>query len=243
MMQTVSISPQRFAAQAMGTAVSWHIDCENEQLAKDAWQIALAEIERCEQMFSTFRPSSEVSRINRGELHLLDAAQEVVEVLDACTWLEHLSGGVFRARRPDGSLDPAGFVKGWAVERAAQKLRDAGLNNWYVGAGGDIQTCGTQISGDKWTVGVVDPHDESRVRCTVDIPVDYAIATSGTSARGMHIWDGTTNALVSPVASFTVIGPQLMWADALATTGFVMGEPGVKWVEETFPGYVAFSLA
>jgi thiamine biosynthesis lipoprotein len=243
MMQAVSISPQKFVAQAMGTAVSWHIDCEDVQLAQDAWQIALAEIERCEQMFSTFRHGSEVSRINRGELHLLDASQEVVEVLDACTWLEHLSGGVFRARRPDGSLDPAGFVKGWAVERAAQKLRETGLNNWYLGAGGDIQTCGAQSSGALWTVGVVDPHDASRIRCTVDIPVDFAIATSGTSARGMHIWDGNTNALVSPVASFTVIGPQLMWADALATTGFVMGEPGVKWVEEMFPGYVAFSLA
>ena len=242
-MQAVSISPQKFVAQAMGTAVSWHIDCDDGQLAQDAWQIALAEIERCEQMFSTFRHGSEVSRINRGELHLLDASQEVVEVLDACTWLEHLSGGVFRARRPDGSLDPAGFVKGWAVERAAQKLREAGLNNWYLGAGGDIQTCGAQSSGALWTVGVIDPHDASRVRCTVDIPVDFAIATSGTSARGMHIWDGNTNALVSPVASFTVIGAQLMWADALATTGFVMGEPGVKWVEETFPGYVAFSLA
>ena len=242
-MQAVSISPQKFVAQAMGTAVSWHIDCEDVQLAQDAWQIALAEIERCEQMFSTFRHGSEVSRINRGDLHLLDASQEVVEVLDACTWLEHLSGGVFRARRPDGSLDPAGFVKGWAVERAAQKLRETGLNNWYLGAGGDIQTCGAQSSGALWTVGVVDPHDASRIRCTVDIPVDFAIATSGTSARGMHIWDGNTNDLVSPVASFTVIGPQLMWADALATTGFVMGEPGVKWVEEMFPGYVAFSLA
>ena len=111
-MQSVSATTQKFVAQAMGTAVSWHIDCDDVELAQDAWQIALAEIERCEQLFSTFRPSSEVSRINKGELHLLDASQEVVEVLDACTWLEHLSGGVFRARRPDGSLDPAGFVKG-----------------------------------------------------------------------------------------------------------------------------------
>ena len=83
MMQTVSDTPQKFAAQAMGTAISWHIDCEDEQLVNEAWQIALAEIEHCEQMFSTFRPSSEVSQINRGELHLLDASQEVVEVLDA----------------------------------------------------------------------------------------------------------------------------------------------------------------
>ena len=126
-MQTVSISPQRFAAQAMGTAVSCHIDCENEQLAKDAWQIALAEIERCEQMFSTFRPSSEVSRINRGELHLLDAAQEVVEVLDACTWLEHLSGGVFRARReisPARKFDSEKVARSfWHISMPGPKIR------------------------------------------------------------------------------------------------------------------------
>ena len=82
-----------------------------------------AELDRLEEMFSTFRPTSEISRINRGELHLLDASPEVLEVVDACTWLEHASGGAFRARRPgDTIVDPAGFVKGWAAELAAKCL-------------------------------------------------------------------------------------------------------------------------
>ena len=33
-----------------------------------------------------------------------------------------LSGGAFSVRRPDGSLDTDGVVKGWAAQRAADTL-------------------------------------------------------------------------------------------------------------------------
>ena len=48
----------------------------------------LAELERLEAMFSTYRDDSVISAINRGERHPLDGPAEVVDVLDACTWLE-----------------------------------------------------------------------------------------------------------------------------------------------------------
>ncbi len=46
-------------------------------------------------------------RIDAGLVHPLEAGAEVVDVLDACTWLEHVSGGAFRARRPvpGGAVD------------------------------------------------------------------------------------------------------------------------------------------
>jgi thiamine biosynthesis lipoprotein ApbE len=36
-----------------------------------------------EQIFSTFRTDSTISRVNRPELHPLDAGPEITEVLDA----------------------------------------------------------------------------------------------------------------------------------------------------------------
>ena len=231
-----------FAAKAMGTAVSAHIDdVVPQEIADDSWESVGVFLRDIEDRFSTFLPTSEISRINKGELHVLDASPDVVEVLDACTWLEHLSDGVFNARRPDGSIDPAGFVKGWAAERAARLLAEAGLKNYYLRIGGDIQAHGRQATGDKWRVGIVDPHDATRIHSYVDIPENWAIATSGVAERGQHIWGKDSQPTNSQFSSMTVIGPHLMWADAFATIGYALGDAGIDWVEK-FPDYTAFTL-
>jgi thiamine biosynthesis lipoprotein len=226
----------------MGTAVSAHIDdVVPQEIADDAWESVGVFLRDIEDRFSTFLPTSEISRINKGELHVLDASPDVVEVLDACTWLEHLSDGVFNARRPDGSIDPAGFVKGWAAERAARLLAEAGLKNYYLRIGGDIQAHGRQATGDKWRVGIVDPHDATRIHSYVDIPENWAIATSGVAERGQHIWGKDSQPTNSQFSSMTVIGPHLMWADAFATIAYALGDAGIDWVEK-FPDYTAFTL-
>ena len=231
-----------FAAKAMGTAVSAHIDdVVPQEIADDAWESVGVFLRDIEDRFSTFLPTSEISRINKGELHVLDASPDVVEVLDACTWLEHLSDGVFNARRPDGSIDPAGFVKGWAAERAARLLAEAGLKNYYLRIGGDIQTHGVQATGEKWRVGIVDPHHATRIHSYVDIPENWAIATSGVAERGQHIWGKDSQPTNSQFSSMTVIGPHLMWADAFATIAYALGDAGIDWVEK-FPDYTAFTL-
>ena len=232
----------KFAGKSMGTVVSVHIDdSTSHESVEDAWRSVCSFLRNIENRFSTFLTTSEISRINSGELHVLDASPDVVEVLDACTWLEHLSDGVFNARRPDGLLDPAGFVKGWAAERAARLLLEAGLKNYYLRIGGDIQTHGLQSTGEKWRVGIVDPHDSSRIRSYVDIPENWAVATSGTAERGQHIWGKDSLAVNTQFSSMTVIGPHLMWADAFATIGFALGDAGIEWVEK-FPDYTAFTL-
>ena len=228
-------------AKVMGTFASLHVDDNVDgAVVAAAWQEALGLMVDVEQRFSTFRADSEISRINRGDLHLLDASPDVVEVMDACTWLEHESDGAFRARRPDGSLDPAGFVKGWAAERAGRVLAEHGLSSWYLNVGGDIQTSGRQATGEQWRIGVVDPSNRSVVAAWFDVPDNFAVATSGTGARGAHLWDGRSGAFLDRVASITVIGPHLMWADAFATAAFAMGDDGLAWLNR-YPDYQGFS--
>lgn len=232
----------KFTAKVMGTFASLHVDDEaDESTLESAWNESLALMVDIEQRFSTFKQNSEISRINRGELHLLDASPDVVEVMDACTWLEHESNGAFRARRPDGTLDPAGFVKGWAAERAGRVLAEFGLTRWYLNVGGDIQTSGRQLSGEPWRVGVVDPTDRSSIAAWFDVPDGWAVATSGTGARGAHVWDGRDDSYVRRLASFTVIGPHLMWADAFATAAFAMGDAAAAWLDR-YPDYTGFPL-
>jgi thiamine biosynthesis lipoprotein len=68
-----------------------------------------------------------------------------------------------------------------------------------------------------------------------------AIATSGVSERGRHLWDPRRGATVAPFASMTVIGPTLTLADAFATAAFVLGTDGLAWVA-SHDGYVAVAI-
>ncbi len=228
----------------MGTVASVHVHDRADRAWIDEAVAALwVELDRLEDMFSTFRPTSEISRVNRGELHLLDTSSEVLEVVDACTWLEHASRGAFRARRPgDTDIDPAGFVKGWAAEKAAHHLHAADLRHWYLSVGGDIQTRGHARDGSRWRVAIADPNndDPRAIRALVEVSGE-AVATSGTAARGRHIWDGRTGQPAATLASMTVVGPHLTWADAFATTAFVMGLEGIDWVSN-FDGYRAMAI-
>ena len=241
------LSPLRRNARLMGTIASVHVydDLDDSQVDA-AVSDALAELERLEQMFSTFRADSIISQVNRGDLNLLDAPHEVIEVLDACTWLEHASNGAFSARREDGSIDPAGFVKGWACERGAARLAASGLSNFMFTIGGDLMVHGEPAPGQLWTVAIADPLHPDVVTRSIEI-ADGAVATSGTSERGNHIrLVPTTNnrsnsANESQLLSLTVIGPSLTWADAFATAAFAMGHKGLEWVAQ-FVGYEAIAI-
>jgi len=237
---TTEIPPAvKRAWPAMGSVVSVHVHdrVEDRTLVDTAVDEVATEIERLEAMFSTFRPTSVVSRIARHELHLLDAPREVAEVLDACAWLESASSGAFSAWRA-GRLDPAGFVKGWAVERASRLLDAAGLRHWMVSLGGDMQF--GDPPNDGWRVGLADPHRPGRVVRGLTVGRG-AVATSGTAARGLHIDDPRTGRPATAWASVTVVGPNLSWVDAFATTVFVLGHEGPTWMGQ-FPGHLVIAI-
>ena len=235
--------PVRRARSVMGTTASIHVhDAADITLVDRAIDEVLAELDRLEAMFSTYRHDSEISRVNRGELHVGDCSAEVIEVLDACTWLEQVSGGAFdiRPRGLDGPIDPAGFVKGWATERASSALMRAGLAHWYVSVGGDMVLSGTPAPGERWRVGLADPLHPGELVASIDVE-EGAVATSGTAERGAHLWDARTGDTAGGFASVTVMGPSLTWADAFATTVFVMGVAGLGWLER-FDGYHAVAV-
>lgn len=227
--------------EVMGTVASVHVHGGvPAEVADPAIDAAFDELRRLEAMFSTFRPTSEISRVNDGSLSLLDCSPEVIDVLDACTWLEHVSGGAFTARRPaDGRIDPAGFVKGWAADRAGLALAAHGLEQWCLTVGGDLLVHGRPNDADRWTIAIADP-THRRAVITGVVVAGGAVATSGTAERGHHLWsaDGTA---ADTFASVTVTGPSLTWADAFATAACAMGAAGLDWVAG-FEGYRAFAV-
>jgi thiamine biosynthesis lipoprotein len=226
----------------MGTMASIHVhDDAPAAVIDEAIGASLAELERLEAMFSTFRADSQISEINAGLRTLADCAPEVIAVLDAGTWLEHASGGAFTAHPPDrpGDLDPSGFVKGWAVEQAAWWLGKTGLEHYYLAVGGDRLVHGSPAPIGRGT-SRADPRRPGEAIAAIDI-VSGAVATSGTSERGEHIWDGRGGRPAGDLLAVTVVGPSLAWADAFATAAFALGAGGPRWVTE-FDGYAAIAI-
>lgn len=204
------------------------------------WDDALAEaigwLHRVDEMFSTYRDASDISRIRRGELELAVADPLVKAVLSLCDELRTETGGYFTADLP-GGLDPTGLVKGWAIERASELLHDRGSRNHAINGGGDMQLAGEAAPGRPWRVGISDPQDRSRI-LTVVTGRDFAVATSGLVERGAHIIDPTTRTAARGVASVTVTGASLTRVDAYATAAFAMGPDALSWIESR-PGYEA----
>ncbi len=217
----------------MGTVGSIAVaDGDVHRLGSDAVDEALHEarllLERLEQRFSHYRLDSDISRWIAGEDVSIAAVADIEHVLRQCGRLHRDSDGVFRARDPrTHALDTAGYVKGYAIGRAADELRRHGLENFALGLGGDAFMAGSPTGDRPWQVAVQDPHGAYRVAAVIPM-VDGAVATSGRRERGDHIWG--TDATQPDIASFTVTGPDIAEADAYATIGFAMGEPGMAWV-------------
>src|SRR5258705_12240512 len=136
-------------APTMGTTMS--IDVRDAGVPRSTLADAVDVLAEIEGRFTTYRPDSEINRLGRGELSVGDAHPDVREVLDACSVLRAESGGAFDAWR-DGRLDPSGYVKGWAAERAADVLRGAGSRSFILNVGGDVVCAGEARPGQPWRV-------------------------------------------------------------------------------------------
>lgn len=215
----------------MGMPISIHIRSDDvdspavAQAVRDAFDL----LQEADRLFSTYRDDSEVSRVRRGELDLAQADPLVRQVATMCRQAGELTQGSFTDRLPDGDgvlrFDPTGLVKGWAADRAAGALADLLGASFSLNAGGDIVVGGQvgKVDGGPmppWRIGIEDPRDRSRIAEVVELR-HGGVATSGSAARGAHLFDPAAGNFVSRAGSVTVVGPSLMWADVWATALFV----------------------
>ena len=184
---------------------------------------AQARLRWVDEVFSTWKPDSPVSRLRRGEIELEQAPPEVAEVLELCRRARDASDGWFDPWGLPGGVDPTGLVKGWAAERALDVLKAAGLPAAMINAGGDIAVYGWPESGRPWRIGIRHPLAADRLVLTVEIDGAGAVATSGAYERGEHLLVPGAATPARGLLSATVIGHDLAFADALATALFVSG--------------------
>jgi len=146
---------------------------------------------------------------------------------------------------PDLALDLGAVAKGYAVDEMIRVLQGHGLKNIYASIAGEVRVLGHNPNNTKWALGITLPVDQWRendpMAATVTLS-NQALSTSGDyqkffiDAQGRrlcHIIDARTGTPVRhPLAAVTVVAPDSMTADGLATTLFVLGpEAGMKLID------------
>ena len=156
-------------------------------------------------------PASELSRYNRGATGRLHPWTE--EVLAAACDLRTRSAGAFDAACGGRGIDLSGIAKGFAVDRAVEALKAAGIVRGIVNAGGDLAAFGDEAI----EVGVRDPAEPARLAALVALS-NEALASSG------RMLDPATRQPTPGCDGASVRARNCMMADALTKVVGVAGE-------------------
>jgi thiamine biosynthesis lipoprotein len=234
------VSPARHLIEVMGTVVTidlFHLsDPRAAHSAIEKVRTVLTDVDR---VFSTYKDSSPISRLRRGEVSLGETPPQVADVLDLCQRAKTLTGGWFDPWSLPGGIDPTGYVKGWAAQLALNELRGLELSGAIVNAAGDIASFGGPDLGVVFRTGIVRPDDPQRLAAVVELR--SCLATSGETERGAHLYNPFSHEFAGAVASASVSGPDLGVCDAFATALSVGGHDVMVLIDKV-EGYEAMTL-
>jgi len=126
-------------------------------------------------------------------------------------------------------LDFGGFAKGVAVDTTIEHLREFGIENAIINAGGDLRAIGKR-GNRPWRIGIRDPRGDG-VFASIEISGDESVFTSGDYERYFtsdgqryhHIIDPRTGYPADQTRSVTVLHSDAATADAAATALFIAG--------------------
>lgn len=142
--------------------------------------------------------------------------------------------------RPGMRIHLGGIGKGYAVDRGVALLRQRGLTNFMIQAGGDLYVAGSK--GDvPWKLGITDPRAPDGPPFATLTLSDKTLSTSGDyerffmkdGVRYHHILDLKTGQPARKSRSVTLVTSKAVVADALAKGVFILGpEAGMALIEK-----------
>lgn len=244
----------RRARPLLGTFVEIAVSGTGRAAMEEAVEAAFATVAEVHRLMSFQDPASDVALLNRKAAERAIIVHPwTFEVLEASLEIQRRSAGIFdiaaaqgRWRRPSciGSvelfpskhvrfsdpgvaIDLGGIAKGFAVDRAIDVLRDRGVPQGLVNAGGDLAACGL----DKALISLRDPRDPRRILCRTEISGE-ALASSGRKVDPFGGSDTTETAVIDPrtlryaqaAVGATVRANRCMIADSLTKVVMVAGE-------------------
>ena len=220
----------------MGMPITIQVTDSAKQADLDA---IFSYFEAIDERYSPYKEDSELSRINQG-LSIDEASSEMRYVLELCEQTKAETNGYFDIRN-NNSIDTSGLVKGWAIQNAANQLKLAGFENFFIEAGGDVAISGHNNTEELWQLGIRNPFNIQEIVKVLAV-TNCGVATSGTYVRGNHIYDPVHNhTRPKGVQSLTVVGPNIYEADRYATAAFAMGAYGIGFIEQ-LKGFEAYMI-
>ena len=144
---------------------------------------------------------------------------------------------------PGVQLDLGGIAKGFAADEALGSLRTHGITRALVAGGGDIAVGDTPPDSAGWTVDIAGWRDTSASRSSL-VLTRSGVSTSGDAeqwlesggVRYSHIVDPRTGRALTERRLVTVIAPNAITSDMLATAASVLALPDAIRLVETTPG-------
>lgn len=143
-------------------------------------------------------------------------------------------------------LDFGGFGKEYAADRAADVLRQHGVQYGYVNLAGDIRVLGPHPQGRPWQIGIQDPRQRERLVASIPI-AQGALTTSGDyeryferdGQRYCHILDPRDGQPVRHWRSVTVLAPLAIVAGGVSTIAMLRQAAGLAYLEACGYSYLA----
>jgi thiamine biosynthesis lipoprotein len=172
----------------------------------------------------------------RDDAALYPSDREIARTLAAVGWRGialDAAGGTLALARAGAGIDLGSIGKGWAVDRAAQALRDAGIHSGLVDIGGNVYGLGRPDDrAPGWSVGVL--HPVTKVVDRVFVLRDAAVATSGNyeqyrmlaGIRVGHLFDARRGRPADGHLSASVQAATGTASDIGSTTAFLLGPSG-----------------
>lgn len=140
------------------------------------------------------------------------------------------------------AIDLGAVAKGYIADKAAEYLKEKGVESAILNLGGNVVALGCKPDGSKWSIGIQDPEKENGRAGYSVLVADESVVTSGIYQRGFdkdgvryhHILDRATGWPVqNGLASVTIIADSSAMADAMSTACFVLGrDMGMSFAEE-----------
>jgi thiamine biosynthesis lipoprotein len=155
--------------------------------------------------------------------------QKAVDVIDYRQMVLDNRANTVKFNKPGMKIDLGGIGKGYAVDRSINILKQLGIQDALVTAGGDTRVIGERW-GRPWNIGVRDPRDAKKQVAMIPLE-NVAVSTSGdyerffeeNGVRYHHIIDPKTGDSARKVQSVTIIGDEATTTDALSTSVFILG--------------------
>ncbi|MDQ6987252.1 MAG: FAD:protein FMN transferase [Mariprofundaceae bacterium] len=140
------------------------------------------------------------------------------------------NGKTWKRLHSETKLDFGGIAKGYAIDRGIEVLREHGIKNAIVDAGGDLRAIGSH-NGTPWRIGIRHPRKDGKTLGWLEVHGDISIVTSGDYERFFmyqgkryhHILDPQSGHPARHSISATVIAKNATLADAWSTALFVQG--------------------